>query len=119
MYPAVSFTLKNLMELGELIEKSDAPLTEIIRDGEEAIEEDLFTERKRFFDVTAQINKLHEKRMACLKRLEAEGSSRGEKAVRMLEDNTTKILDKIDKLRLKEDAVIAFSEEKKNEISGI
>ncbi|MDP3049634.1 MAG: RNA polymerase sigma factor RpoD [Thermodesulfovibrionales bacterium] len=116
---ALPFTVKKLIELGELIEKGDAPLAEIIQDGEETFEEDLFTERKRFFDVTAQIKKLHEKRMACLKRLEAEGSSRGEKAVRMLGDNTTKILDKIDKLRLKEGAVIAFSEEIKKAISGI
>ncbi|MBA3060307.1 MAG: hypothetical protein FP832_01410, partial [Nitrospirae bacterium] len=116
---ALPFTVKKLIELGELIEKGDAPLAEIIQDGEETFEEDLFTERKRLFAVTAQIKKLHEKRMACLKRLEAEGSSGGEKAVRMLEDNTTKILDKIDKLRLKEGAVIAFSEEIKNAISGI
>lgn len=116
---ALPFTVKKLIELGELIEKGDAPLAEIIQDGEETFEEDLFTERKRFFDVTAQIKKLHEKRMACLKRLEAEGSSGGGKAVRMLEDNTTKILDKIDKLRLKEGAVIAFSEEIKKAISGI
>ncbi|MBA3071529.1 MAG: RNA polymerase sigma factor RpoD [Nitrospirae bacterium] len=116
---ALPFTVKKLIELGESIEKGDAPLAEIIQDGEETFEEDLFTERKRFFDVTAQIKKLHEKRMACLKRLEAEGSSTGGKAVRMLEDNTTKILDKIDKLRLKEGAVIAFSEEIKKAISGI
>ncbi|MFH1015281.1 MAG: RNA polymerase sigma factor RpoD [Nitrospirota bacterium] len=116
---ALPFTVKKLIELGELIEKGDAPLAEIIQDGEETFEEDLFTERKRLFAVTAQIKKLHEKRMACLKRLEAEGSSGGEKAVRMLEDNTTKILDKIDKLRLKEGAVIAFSEEIKKAISGI
>jgi RNA polymerase primary sigma factor len=116
---ALPFTVKKLIELGELTEKGDAPLAEIIQDGEEAFEEDLFTERKRFFDVTTQIKKLHEKRMACLKRLEDEGSSRKEKTIRMLEDNTTKILDKIDKLRLKEDAVIAFSEEIKKAISDI
>ena len=116
---ALPFTVRKLIELGELIGKGDAPLAEIIQDGEETFEEDLFTERKRFFHVTAQIKKLHEKREACLKRLEAEGSSGGEKAVCMLEDNTTKILDKIDKLRLKEGAVIAFSEEIKNAISGI
>src|SRR5574340_196245 len=116
---ALPFTVKKLIGLGELIEKGDAPLAEIIQDGEETFEEDLFTERKRFFEVTAQIKKLHEKRMACLKRLEEEGSSREGRTMRMLEDNTTKILDKIDKLRLKEDAVIAFSEEIKKAISGI
>ena len=116
---ALPFTVKKLIELGELIGKGDAPLAEIIQDGEETFEEDLFTERKRFFHVTAQIKKLHEKREACLKRLEAEGSSGGEKAVCMLGDNTAKILDNIDKLRLKEGAVIAFSEEIKNAISGI
>ncbi|HBR22031.1 MAG TPA: RNA polymerase sigma factor RpoD [Nitrospiraceae bacterium] len=116
---AFPFTVKKLIELGELIEKGDAPLAEIIQGGEEAFEEDLSAERKRFFNVMAQIKKLYEKRMACLKRLEADGSSRGEKAVRLLEDNTAKILDKIDELRLKEAMVIAFSEEIKNAISGI
>ncbi|MDP3260296.1 MAG: sigma-70 family RNA polymerase sigma factor, partial [Thermodesulfovibrionales bacterium] len=116
---ALPFTVRKLIELGELMEKGNAPLAEIIQDGEEAFEEDLFTERKKFFHVTAQIKKLHEKREACLKRLEAEGSSGREKAIRMLEDNTAKILDKIDKLRLKEDVVTAFSGEIKNAISGI
>ncbi|MBI3376840.1 MAG: RNA polymerase sigma factor RpoD [Nitrospirae bacterium] len=116
---ALPFTVKKLIELGELIEKGNAPLAEIIQDGEEAFEENLSAERKIFFNVTAQIKKLHEKREACLKRLEAEGSLGGEKAGRMLGDNTTKILDNIDKLRLKEGAVIAFSEEIKNAISGI
>ncbi|HBG93415.1 MAG: RNA polymerase sigma factor RpoD [Nitrospirae bacterium GWF2_44_13] len=113
------FTVRKLIELGELIEKRNAPLAEIIQDGEEAFEEDLSAERKIFFNVTAQIKKLHEKREACLKRLEAEGGEREEKTIRMLEDNTAKILDKIDKLKLKEDAVAVFSEEIKNAISGI
>ena len=101
------------------MEKGNAPLAEIIQDGEEAFEEDLSAERKRFFHVTAQIKKLNEKREACLKRLEAEGRSREEKTIRMLEDNTAKILDKIDKLRLKEAAVTVFFGEIKNAISGI
>ena len=43
----------------------------------------------------------------------------GKKAIRMLEDNTAKILDKIDKLRLKEAAVIAFSEEIKMQFPAL
>ena len=105
---ALPFTVKKLIELGELIGKGDAPLAEIIQDGEETFEEDLLPRGRDFFHVTAQIKKLHEKREACLKRLEAEGSSRREKAVCMLGDNTAKILDNIDKLRLKEAAVIVF-----------
>jgi len=113
------FTLNKLIELGGMIEKGDAPLEEIIQYGDEAFEEDLFAERKRFSGVTAQIKKLHEKREDCLKRLKAEGKLREEKTIRMLEANTAKILEKIDKLRLKEDTVTAFSEEIKNAISGI
>ncbi|MDO8746194.1 MAG: sigma-70 factor domain-containing protein, partial [Thermodesulfovibrionales bacterium] len=116
---ALPFTVKKLIEFGELIRKGDAPLAEIIQDGEETFEEDLSAESKTFCNVTAQIKKLHEKRAACLKRLKAEGSSGGGKVGRMLGDNTTKILDNIDKLQLKEDAVIAFSEEIKKAISGI
>ena len=113
------FTVRKLIELGDLIEKGNAPLAEIIQDGEEAFEEDLSAERKIFFNVTAQIKKLHEKREACLKRLEAEGRPGEEKTIRMLEDNTAKILDKIDKLRLKEDAVAVFSGEIKMQFPAL
>jgi len=116
---AVPFAVSKLIALGELIEKGSAPIAEIAQNGENVFEEDLFVERKRFFDITAQIKKLYEKRELYLKRLAGEGSSGGEKAIRMLGDNTAKILDNIDKLRLKEGAVAVFSEEIKNAISGI
>jgi len=116
---AVPFAVSKLIALGELIEKGSAPIAEIAQNGENVFEEDLFVERKRFFDITAQIKKLYEKRELYLKRLAGEGSSGGEKAIRMLGDNTAKILDNIDKLRLKEGAVAGFSEEIKNAISGI
>jgi len=116
---ALPFTIKKLIELGELIEKGGAPLAEIIQDGEEAVAEDLFAEGKRFSDITGQIKKLHEKRVAYLKKFASEGNGIDEKAARKLEDNMTQILNKIDGLRLKEDAVIAFSEEIKKAISEI
>jgi len=116
---ALLFTVRKLIELGELIEKGAAPLTEIIQDGEEACEENLPGERRKFSEVTAQIKKLYEKRTAYLKKFSLETGPAKEKTARVLEDNMTKILNQIDRLRLKEDAVIAFLEEIKKAISGI
>lgn len=116
---SLPFTLKKLITLGELIEKGEAPLTEIIQNGEDAFEEDILIERKRFFDITVQIKKLDEKRKTYLKRLAARDGSASKKISRVLEDNTTQMLNKIDELRLKEDAVVAFSEEVKRTVLRI
>jgi len=113
---SLQFTVKKLIALGELIEKGEAPLAEIIQNGEEAFEEDFFVERKRFFNVTAKIKKLYEKRKAYLKKTSAAKSAESKKISRVLENNMTQMLEAIDELRLKEDAVIAFSEEVKNTI---
>jgi len=111
---SLPFALKKLIVLGELIEKGEAPLAELIQNGEETLEEDIFLERRRFFGITAQIKKLYEQRKTSLKKLAVKESSAGKKTLRFLETNKTQMLNKIKELRLKEDAVLAFSEEVKN-----
>ncbi|TAL26926.1 MAG: RNA polymerase sigma factor RpoD [Nitrospirae bacterium] len=110
---SLPFAVKKLIALGELIEKGEAPLGEITQNGDETFDEDIFAERKRFSDIAAEINKLYEKRKVYLKKLAAKGSAADKKASRMLEDNMTQMLNKINQLKLKEDSVIAFSEELK------
>ncbi len=116
---SIPFTLKKLIALGELIEKGEAPLAEIIQNGEEAFEEDLLIEKKRFCGITTLIKKLYEKRKTYLKRLDVEGTSASKKISRLLEDNMTQILNKMNELRLKEDSVLTFSEEIKKTILKI
>ncbi len=111
--------LKKLIALGELIEKGEAPLAEVVQDGEELLEEDIFAERKRFFDITLQMKKLYDKRREHLKKLADEKGSSNKKAVKFLDENTAQILCKIDELKLKEDAVFTFSEELKNMLVSI
>lgn len=111
--------LKKLITLGELIEKGEAPLAEVVLDGEELLDEDIFAERRRFFDITQQIKKLYEKRKEYLKKLTDEKSSSNKKAIKLLDENTAQILNKIDELKLKEDAVFTFSEELKNMLENI
>ncbi|KAF0145411.1 MAG: RNA polymerase primary sigma factor [Nitrospirae bacterium] len=116
---SLPFAVKKLVALGELIEKGEAPLGEIIQNGEDALDEDIFAERKRFSDIAAQINKLYEKRKVYLKKPAAKGSPADKRASRMLEDNMTQMLNKINQLKLKEDSIIAFSEEIKKIILRI
>ena len=116
---SLPFAVKKLIALGELIEKGEAPLGEIIQNGEETFDEDIFAGRKRFSDIAAQINKLYEKRKVYLKKFAAKGSPADKRASRMLEDNMTQMLNKINQLKLKEDSVIAFSEEIKKTILRI
>ncbi len=109
-------TVKKLIALGELIEKGEAPLAEIIQNGEEAVEEDIFAERKRFFNITVHVKKLYEKRRAYLKKVAAGDAAVSKKAAMTLEANITQILNKINELRLRDDAMLAFSEEVKNSL---
>lgn len=108
-----SFTLKKLIALGELVDRGEAPLADLIQNGEEESEEDLIVGRKRFFAVTEQIRRLHQKRREYLRRVAGEDDSAYKKIIKLLEDNRNQILKKINELKLKEDVIIAFSDELK------
>lgn len=104
------FTMTKLIELGELIEKGEAPLGEIIHN-EETESEDNHKERKRFFAITAQLKDLYEKRKNYLSKLKAKDTSSSSKINKQLEDNMSSILHKIDDLKLRDDALMIFAEE--------
>ena len=116
---SLPFTLQKLIRLGELIEKGEAPLAEMIQNSDEVFEEDILAERKRLVDVTVRIKKLYEQRKSYLKKVSAEGGVPGKKMSRLLEDNMTRMLSEINELKLKEDAVIAFSDDIKKTILDI
>ena len=116
---SVPFILKKIITLGEKVEMGEAPLEEIIQNGEDGVEEELAFERGKFSSVTAQLKPLYEERRVLLEKLgEAGGSSRDE-LMNALSENTENVLGKIRELNLREDVITAFSEEIKKAASDI
>lgn len=113
---SLPFVLKKLIALGRMIEIGEAPLSEIIQNGEDELEEDLIFERKRFFNITLEIKSLYQKRKLLLKKFKKTAKASEKKAIKAFTENREQILDKIRQLRLKEDVIIAFSEELKKAV---
>jgi RNA polymerase primary sigma factor len=116
---SLPFALKKLIALGQMVEMGEAPLENIILNGEEEAEEDLIFERKRFYAITSDIKSLYKKRKLLLKRLNASGDKSQKKSLSALKTNREEILEKIRELRLKDDVILAFSEELKRAILQI
>ncbi len=115
---SVPFILRKIIELGEKVEAGEAPLEEIIQNGEDGLEEELVFEREKFSRVAAQLRPLYEERKALLRTVKKAGVTqrKGEKA---LSENLDGILEKIRELKLKDDVISAFSEEIKKTASDI
>jgi RNA polymerase primary sigma factor len=105
------FALKKLIDLGKIVGAGEAPLEDITINGEQEIEQDLISERKRFYDITLRIKPLYEQRKTLRKKYNEAGGLSREKIARSLEKNIEKILDCIRELHLKDDVIEAFSEE--------
>lgn len=133
---SLPFVLKKLISLGKMIKSGEAPLPEIVQNSEEEIEEDLISERRRFFKITTAIDILNQKRKVYLRKFNnislQKTSTRKRKnasqkksesvyisLIKVLEDNRNKILKKVHDLKLKEDVVLAFSEELKKVIGEV
>jgi len=133
---SLPFVLKKLISLGTMIKNGEAPLPEIVQNSEEEIEEDIISERKRFFKITRAIESLNQKRKGYLKKLNVVSrrktlrkkpkkptqKSKGDahsRLIGILEDNRNKILVKVHDLKLKEDVVMAFSEELKKTVGEV
>jgi RNA polymerase primary sigma factor len=108
------------------------PLTDIIQSSEDETEDDLFLEYKRFFTITQEIDQLYRKRKQYLRKLRelpavkkprsksnsADKSDRRSRAlIPLLEQNRNELLEKVRQLRLKDDVVLAFSEELKKSVA--
>jgi RNA polymerase primary sigma factor len=133
---SLPFVLKKLITLGRMVSIGEAPLTEIIQNSEEETEEDLLIERKRFFEITKEINYLNQKRKGYLKKLKEttplitrrkttridshkKDVSAYRELIKILEANRNKILEKVHDLVLKEDVIIAFSDELKRSVAEV
>lgn len=132
---SLPFVLKKLITLGNMVRNEEAPLTEIIQNSEDETEEDLLLEKKRFFEITKEIDYMNQKRKGYLKKLKEtsplitpEKASRRDSyrdtgahrtLIKELEENRNRILEKVHSLRLKEYVVIAFSEELKRSVAEV
>lgn len=126
------FVLKKLIILGKMFRNGEAPLYEVIRDNEEATEDEIRLERERFYQITRKIENLDKKRKVFLMNLnettpDAQKTAKRKPAARktsadaktlikQLELNRGQILGKVRELKLKEDVIDAFTEELKKSI---
>jgi RNA polymerase primary sigma factor len=58
----IPFIFKKLIMLGRLVENGEAPLIDLIQDGEDLSDEDILKEKERFVRITAEIAALTDKR---------------------------------------------------------
>lgn len=115
----IPFVLNKLIVLGSLVEKGEAPLIELIQDGEDLSDDDLLEEKERFSKLTREINILFTAR----KKLLIEGGfcadsrmspvRKQSQICKSLQENKQQIILKIKELNLKEDVISAFLEELK------
>jgi len=130
---SLPFVLNKLIALGKMSLDESVPLAEIIQI-EEEVGEDPQTERKRFYEITREIERLNKERKALLKKLEGmpapakpgtrkttpKGDAKGPRdPMRLLEENRNAILERVRDLRLKEDVIVAFSEELKKSVEEV
>jgi RNA polymerase primary sigma factor len=131
---SLPFVLRKLISLGKLTQSGDVPLTDIIQSSEDETEDDLFLEYKRFFTITQEIDHLSRKRKQHLKNLRETTSvkkprtksasanktdKRNQALITLLEQNRNEIQEKVRQLRLKDDVVLAFSEELKKSVAEV
>ncbi|MCG2722839.1 MAG: RNA polymerase sigma factor RpoD [Thermodesulfovibrionales bacterium] len=131
---SLPFVLRKLISLGKLTQSGDAPLTDIIQGSDDETEDDLFLEYKRFFAITQEIDRLNKKRSQHLRKLRevtkgekplskrkssGKTKNRSGSLIALLEQNRNEILEKVGQLRLKDDVVLAFSEELRKSVSEV
>lgn len=116
---SIPFFLRKLIALGRMVKSGNAPLTEIIQDCEGDTEEALSLEKIRFFKITEEIGNLYQKRETHLIELKNIMPATHTRLIKKLRANREHILGKVHDLRLKEDVIIAFSEEVKRSVQEI
>ncbi|MEW6739756.1 MAG: RNA polymerase sigma factor RpoD [Nitrospirota bacterium] len=115
----IPFVLNKLVMLGRLVEKGEAPLVELIQDGEDLSEDDILEEKEKFSKITESINSLFTKRKKLLKEggfcVESKASpAKWDTPIcKLLHENKNQILQRVKELDLKDDVINAFSEELK------
>ncbi len=130
---SLPFVLSKLVTMGRIAIDGEVPLTEVIQIEEET-EEELQSESKRFFEITREIDMLNKKRKSYLKKLKETssadkpdpakpslkgGTKDSRSLIKLLEENRNRILEKVRDLRLKDDVIMAFSEELKKSVEEV
>jgi RNA polymerase primary sigma factor len=129
---SLPFVLKKLIILGKMVVNREASLEGVIQNSEESTEEELQTERERFFDITREIELLNKKRKTYLAKLKAMISAGKKKTnlkntrktitddpsalIKCLEQNREHIIIKVRELKLQDDVIDVFSEQLKKSI---
>lgn len=108
---SLPFSLRKLVNLGVLVEQGEAPFMELIQNGEDIGEDDLYTERQRFYEMTLEVKKLWKRKDGLLKRKPGlQTAARRDQALAKVDGE---IKQKVVEFRLKEDTILMFSEEVK------
>jgi RNA polymerase primary sigma factor len=116
---SLPFVLNKLITLGEMVETGEAPLEEIIQNGEDEVEEDLIAERESFSKIARLMKPLRDRRQALLgDRGEDEGTVR-EETETALSENLDSVLGLVGQMKLRDDVISAFSEEIKRAVEEI
>ncbi len=109
----IPFVMKKLGMLGELVESGEAPLVDLIQDGEDFSDDDILEEKERFSKIAREISALYEERLQLMHSTSNRHAVRKDplKGSPALEENKTQIIRKIKDLNLRTDVVNAFFEE--------
>jgi RNA polymerase primary sigma factor len=133
---SLPFALKKLISLGGMVMTGQTPLDGIVRNNDDNTLEDASAERKRFYNITKQIDALNQKRRTYLKKLNGSaylaspGAARKRDSnrvngggcstlLRLLEGNGNRILKQVTRLKLRDDFIISFPEELKKTVLEI
>jgi RNA polymerase primary sigma factor len=116
---SLPFAVDKIVSLGRMVEVGEAPLGEIIQNGDDEMEEDLSYEKKRFYDTTLKIKALYQRRKLLLKKIADAGKKPDQRLLKSLGDNRDKILAEVHELRLKDDVMHAFSDELKRAVMNL
>jgi len=106
-------TMKRLVSLGVKVEEGEAPLAEIIQNGDDLPGEELISEKKRFYQLTVELNGLFRKYAGCV---DGPGKSRaasGKAALKKCAEARQALVARVSELCLKEDVITAFCEDAK------
>lgn len=108
---SLPFAVRKLIKLGALIEKGEAPFADIVQNGDEFSDEDLFAERKRVYELTVGLQRLFAKKNSQLRALKGAAGEQRKKIMRKLSETDSAIISTVQQLKLKDDVALALSEE--------
>ena len=132
---SLPFTLRKLISMGRKIIHGEIPLTEIIQNNADETGEGLQLDRGKIYDITKEIEYLNKKRKSYLRKLKEltslstsrrssaidseKASKKAITSIKYLDENRDHILEKVRRLKLKDDIILAFSEELKKAVAEI